>query len=126
MEIYHVLCLPLEKVRNFKEASAMMDEIDKVYTRIRTARLSFPNTEFPDNEFNGINSCDMINFVEHVLGSSLIDFHGKKLPGSMDFFHVMIALNLNCTKFFTEDRGVLGLESYQQKGNLKIIKPYRP
>lgn len=126
MEIYHVLCLPIEGIRNFDEASETMNEIDKIYNRIRTNMLSFPNTEFPDNEFDGINPCNMINFVEHVPGSSLIDFHGKKLPGSMDFLHLMVASNLNCTKFFTEDRGVIGLESYQQKGNLKIIKPYRP
>lgn len=125
MEIYHVLCLPIEKIRDLSKASEIMTEIDKVYKQIRTTMLSFPNTEFPDNEFDGINPCDMISFVEHVPGSSLIDFLGKKLPGSMDFLHVMIASNLNCTKFFTEDKGVLALESYQQKGNLKIIKPYR-
>jgi len=69
---------------------------------------------------------DLINFVKNVPGSSLIDFKGKKLPSSMDFIHLMIASNLKCEKFFTEDKGVLKLDSYKHKGNLKIVKPYKP
>ena len=126
VEIYHVLCLPLEEITDFKTASDTMDEITKMYHRIQETMLSFPNTEFPDNEYDGIDPKNLINFVESVPGSALIDFHGKKLPGSMDFIHLMIASNLKCGKFFTEDKGVLGLDSYNHKGSLKIIKPYRP
>jgi len=126
MEIYHVLCLPIQKITDLETASNTMDEVTKIYNRIQEIMLSFPNTEFPDREFDGIDSGNMINFVENVPGSALIDFHGKKLPGSMDFIHLMVASNLKCKKFFTEDRGVLNLDSYNHKGDLKIIKPYRP
>ena len=125
MEIYHVLCLPIEDMKNFENASDIMNEVTKIYNRIQTTMLSFPNTEFPDHEFDGIDPKHLINFVENVPGSALIDFHGKKLPGSMDFIHLMVASNLKCEKFFTEDRGVLSLDSYKQKGNMKIIKPYK-
>ena len=126
MEIYHVLCLPIQNIPDFETASNIMDEVRKIYNRIQETMLSFPNTEFPGQEFDGINPENMINFVENVPGSALIDFHGKKLPGSMDFIHLLVASNLKCKKFFTEDSGVLKLDSYNQKGNLKIIKPYRP
>ena len=126
MEIYHVLCLAIEKISDFDSASKAMEEVVEIYNRIKETMLSFPNTEFPDKEFDGIQPQNLINFVENVPGSSLIDFSGKKLPGSMDFIHLMIASNLKCEKFFTEDKGVLKLDSYNQKGNLKIIKPYKP
>lgn len=117
--------MPVQEAKNLKQAQEIMDEVDKVYKRIKKSMLEFPNTEFAENEFSGINPTDMINFVENVPGSSLIDFVGKKLPGSMDFMHIIIASNLNCTKFFTEDNGVLKLNSYHQKGNLQIVKPCR-
>lgn len=125
VEIYHVLCLPIEKC-DTHTASDTMKEIQETYDTIKQTMLSFPNTEFPDNEFDGIDPKTMINFVEKVPGSSLIDFAGKKLPGSMDFMHIMIASNLQCDKFFTEDRGLLLINSYKQKKNLKIIRPYLP
>ena len=126
MEIYHVLCLAIEKISDSDSASKAMEEVVEIYNRIKETMLSFSNTEFPDKEFDGIQPQNLINFVENVPGSSLIDFSGKKLPGSMDFIHLMIASNLKCEKFFTEDKGVLKLDSYNQKGNLKIVKPYRP
>lgn len=125
MEIYHVLCLPIEGIKDFENATETMKEVTKIYNIIQKTMLSFPNTEFPDHEFDGIDPKHLINFVENVPGSALIDFHGKKLPGSMDFIHLMVASNLKCDKFFTEDRGVLSLNSYNHKGNLKIIKPYK-
>ena len=125
MEIYHVLCLPIEKTNNFEEASQIMSEAKTIKNKIKQSMLSFPNTEFAEKEFDGIKPENLSDFVENVPGSNLIDFCGKKLPGSMDFIHLMIALNLRCEQFFTEDKGVLNLNSYNQKGNMKIIKPYR-
>ena len=125
MEIYHVLCLAIEKIEKFEEASKIMDEVNTMNNKIKKTLLSFPHTEFADKEFDGIKSENLIRFVENVPGSNLIDFHGAKLPGSMDFIHLMVALNLRCEKFFTADRGVLKLASYNQKGNMKIIEPYR-
>lgn len=126
MEIYHVLCLAIEQISDFEAAEEAMDEVTKTYNIIKKTMLSFPNTEFPDKEFDGIEPKNLINFVENVPGSSLIDFKGKKLPGSMDFIYLMVASNLKCEKFFTYDTGVLKLDSYGYKGNLKIVKPYRP
>ena len=128
MEIYHVLMLPIEKIKNnsLDNASQLMDEAQVIYKKIQSTMLQLPNTEFLKHEFDGINSSNMIDFVENVPGSSLIDFVGKKLPGSMDFIHIMIASNFKCTKFFTEDKGILNLNSYRQKGDMKIIRPYKP
>ncbi len=124
MEMYHVMCLPLEKLTNFQEAQTAMEQISNAYNDIRQAILQFPNTELAENEFNGIDSKNLIDFVEGVPGSSLIEFHGKKLPGSMDFIQLMVASNLNCEKFFTYDRGLLMLQSNHKKGNIDIIRPY--
>lgn len=125
MEMYHVMCLTLEKISNFKDAQTAMEAITNAYNDIKTTILHFPNTELAENEFNGIDSKNLIDFVESVPGSRLIDFHGKKFPGSMDFMQLMIASNLNCKKFFTYDEGLLKLQSNQRKGNIEIIKPYR-
>ncbi len=126
MEIYHVLCRPFDDITKFAEAESTKDEINRVYDKIKTALLSFPHTEFAENEFNGIDSMNLTNFVENVPGSKLIDFLDmRKLPGSMDFMHLMVASNLKCEKFITEDKGVILLDSYNQKGNMKIIRPYR-
>lgn len=125
MEIYHVLCLPIEKIDNFDKASQIMDEAKTIAKKIKESMLSFPNTEFAEKEFDGIKPENLSSFVENVPGSNLIDFYGKKLPGSMDFLHLIVALNLRCEKFFTYDTGVLNLDSYNQKGDMKIIKPYR-
>ena len=125
MEIYHVLCLPVAEERKFDNACRLMDEINETYGKISERLLSYPNTEFAKQEFNKIDSSTLIEFVKTVPGSSLIDFHGKKLPGSMDFIHIMIAVKLGCKKFFTEDKGVLSLDANQRKGDMKIIKPYK-
>ncbi len=106
----------IEKINDFDEARKAMDEVSAIHNTIKETMLSFPNTEFPDKEFDKIDPKTLINFVEHVPGSSLIDFYGKKLPGSMDFIHLMVASNLRCEKFFTEDKGVLKLDNYNQKG----------
>jgi len=126
MEIYHVMCLTIEKISKFEDAKEAMNQINNAYNEIKNTMLQFPYTEFVENEFAGIDPLKLIDFVEKVPGSSLIDFAGKKLPGSMDFMHVMIASNLKCEKFFTYDTGLLSLDSYQQKGNMKIIRPYKP
>jgi len=125
MEIYHVMCLPLEKITKFAEAQDAMEKITDAYKDIKKTLLHFPSTELAENEFDGLDSKKLIDFVESVPGSSLIDFAGKKLPGSMDFMHVMIASNLNCEKFFTYDEGVIMLSSNHKKGNMEIIRPYR-
>ncbi|MCH7560420.1 MAG: hypothetical protein IIC67_03465, partial [Thaumarchaeota archaeon] len=106
MEIYHVMCLPIEKITKFDEAKEAMDAIIDGYNDIKKTMLQFPNTEFVENEFYGLNSKCLIDFVESVPGSSLIDFVGKKLPGSMDFIQLMVASNLKCEKFLTYDNGV--------------------
>lgn len=126
MEIYHVMCLPIEKISKFDDAKKAMNEVTNAYNEIKNTTLQFPNTELVENEFDGIDSLKLIDFVENVPGSSLIDFFGKKLPGSMDFMHVMIASNLKCEKFFTYDNGLLSLDSNQRKGNMKILRPYKP
>lgn len=126
VEMYHVMSLPLLDAKNHKEAQEMLDEIKTTYDAIKHIILEFPNTELPDHELNGIDTEEITCFVENVPGSSLIDFVGmKKYPGSMDFIHLMVAKNLQCEKFFTDDKGVILLNSYRQKGNMKIIKPYR-
>lgn len=126
MEIYHVMCLPIQKIPKFSEAKDAMEKITDAYQDIKKAILQFPNTELPENEFDGIDSKNLIDFVENVPGSALIDFAGKKLPGSMDFMHLMIASNLKCEKFFTYDNGVIMINSNQRKGNMDIIRPYNP
>ncbi len=125
MEIYHVMCLPLEKITRFEEAKNAMESIISAYDDIKKTILQFPNTELAENEFDGIDPEDLIDFVEKVPGSSLIDFAGKKLPGSMDFIQLTVASNLKCNKFFTYDNGVLMLNSNHKKGDLDIIRPYR-
>jgi len=126
MEIYHVMCLPIEKITKFVEAKDAMDAITDAYNDIKIAILQFPNTELVENEFDGIDSKNLIDFVESVPGSALIDFAGKKLPGSMDFMHVMVASNLKCEKFFTYDNGVIMINSNHRKGSMQIIRPYKP
>jgi len=126
MEMYHVMCLPIEKITKFIEAEEAMEAITDAYHDIKKVILSFPNTELAENEFNGIDSKNLIDFVESVPGSALIDFTGKKLPGSMDFMQLMIASNLKCEKFFTYDNGVIMVNSNHRKGNMQIIRPYMP
>ncbi len=126
MELYHVMCLTIEKIPKFDDAQTAMKEITNAYNEIKNTLLQFPNTDLVENEFDGIDSLKLIDFVENVPGSSLIEYCGKKLPGSMDFMHVMIAFNLKCEKFFTYDKGLLLLDSNQQKGNMRIIRPYKP
>lgn len=126
VEMYHVMCLPLEKITNFDDAMKAMTEIRSAYDEIKKLILHFPNTNIVQNEFNGIDTEQMTIFVENVPGSKLIDFIGvRKYPGSMDFIHLMTAMNLKCEKFFTNDEGVIQLDSYNFKGNMKIIRPYR-
>jgi len=125
MEIYHVLCLPLERITNFKDAQAAIKYITVAYDDIKGTILQFPNTELAENEFDGIDSKNLIDFVESVPGSNLIEFFGKKLPGSMDFMQLMVASNLNCEKFFTYDEGLIKLQSNHKKGNIEIIRPYK-
>jgi len=126
VEMYHVMCLPLEKISRMDEAKEALDQITKAYDDIRKIILNFPNTSIAENEFDGIDTKKLTTFVENVPGSNLIDFLDKhKYPGSMDFIHLMTASNLNCEKFFTYDEGVLLLDSYRFKGNMKIIRPYR-
>ena len=125
MEMYHVMCLPLQSVTTFDDAQSAMAAITSAYNDIRETMLRFPHTDMAEGEFDGIDSKNLIDFVESVPGSSLIDFFGKKLPGSMDFIQLMVASNLNCAKFFTYDEGVIKLQSNQRKGNIQIIKPYR-
>jgi len=125
LEVYHVMCLRLEKQRNIGEAKDMLDEIRAAYADIKNTVMHFPNTEVIGDDLD-VDVEGLMNFAENVPGSNLIDFISRrKLPGSMDFLHIMIAVKNNCSKFFTEDKGVLALESYQQKGDMKIIKPYR-
>ena len=126
MEMYHVMCLPIEKISKFEEAEKAMKDIANAYNDIKTTILHFPNTDLAKNEFDGMDPLKLIDFVENVPGSSLIEYIGKKLPGSMDFMHVMIASNQKCEKFFTYDKGLLLLDSNQQKGNMRIIRPYKP
>ena len=126
VEMYHVMCFPLADIHNFKDASEAYEQIGNAYHDIKKIILQFPNTEIVEKEFDKIDTKKLTTFVENVPGSSLINFLGKKkFPGSMDFIHLMVASNLNCAKFFTEDSGVLLLDSYSHKGNMKIIKPYR-
>lgn len=126
VEMYHVMCLPLAKLSNVSQAQDALKEIVNAYDAIKTKIMEYPNTEFPEHEFNGIDTRTLTDFIEKVPGSALIDFVGmNKYPGSMDFIHLMVAMNLKCDKFFTEDKGVILLDSYNQKGNMKIIKPYR-
>ena len=126
VEMYHVMCLPLTELGTFQEVESAMDEINKAYNAIKAKIMEFPNTVFPEHEFDGLDTRELTDFVEKVPGSSLIEFvNMNKYPGSMDFIHLMIAKNLRCEKFFTYDKGVLQLDSYHQKGNMKIIKPYR-
>lgn len=125
MEIYHVLCLPIENL-NREKAEKHMDGVNKLYERISTTMLSFPNTEFTEKEFSNIDAGNMIEFVTSVPGSALIDFCGNKMPGSMDFIHIMIASSIGCKKFFTFDKGILYLDANQRKGDMKIIRPYKP
>ena len=125
MEIYHVLCLPIEKM-NLEKAEEYMMDVGKTYENISSKMLSFPNTEFTEKEFSNIDSSSMLKFAMSVPGSALIDFCGNKLPGSMDFIHIMIASSIGCKKFFTKDRGILYLDANQRKGDMKIIKPYKP
>ena len=126
MEIYHVLCLSLEENISLNVAQNTLTEITSLYNDIKKTMLQFPNTEFTEDEFNELNSTNLIDFVESVPGSSLIDFKGKKLPGSMDFMHIVIASNLKCKKFFTYDKGVLLLKSNQRTNGMDIIRPYLP
>ena len=102
-----------------------MAEIIDAYNDIKETILQFPNTELAEDEFNGISSTVLMDFVESVPGSALIDFAGKKLPGSMDFMQIMVASNLKCKKFFTYDKGVLMMNSNHRKNNMDIIRPYR-
>lgn len=125
MEIYHVMCLPIEKISKFDDAKDAMDAITDAYADIKKAMLQFPNTELVENEFDGLDSNNLIDFVESVPGSSLIEFAGKKLPGSMDFMQLMVASNLKCKKFFTYDKGVIMINSNHKKGDIEIIRPYR-
>ncbi|WP_420545507.1 hypothetical protein [Nitrosopumilus sp.] len=115
----------MEKITRFEEAKNAMESIISAYDDIKKTILQFPNTELAENEFDGIDPEDLIDFVEKVPGSSLIDFAGKKLPGSMDFIQLTVASNLKCNKFFTYDNGVLMLNSNHKKGDLDIIRPYR-
>jgi len=126
MEMYHVMCLPIEKITKFTEAKDAMKAITDAYADIKKMILQFPNTELAENEFNGIDSKNLIDFVESVPGSALIDFAGKKLPGSMDFMQLMVASNLKCEKFFTYDNGVIMINSNHKKGSIEIIRPYKP
>lgn len=125
MEMFHVMCLPIEGITKFSEAETAMTDITNAFNDIKETVLKFPNTELAENEFDGISSTDLIDFVESVPGSSLIDFAGKKLPGSMDFMQIMVASNLKCKKFFTYDKGVLMLNSNQRKNNMDVVRPYR-
>jgi len=126
VEMYHVMCLPLVEKNRFNEAKDALKQITCAYDDIKQSIMEFPNTDIQENELNGIDTKLLTSFIEKVPGSSLIDFLDKrKYPGSMDFLHLMIAANLKCEKFFTFDEGVLLLNSYQQKGNMQIIKPYR-
>lgn len=126
VEMYHVMCLPLAEISKFDEAEVALKQITEAYADIKKTILQFPNTDIVENELNGIDTKQLTTFVEHVPGSNLIDFVGmKKYPGSMDFIHLMTASNLKCEKFFTYDEGVLLLNSYAFKGNMKIIKPYK-
>jgi len=52
MEIYHVLSLVIQKINDFDTAEKAMDEVTKIYNTIKETMLSFPNTEFPDKEFD--------------------------------------------------------------------------
>lgn len=126
VEMYHVMCLPLNTITRPTDASQMFSTINEAYGEIKNTILKFPNTEIVENEFDGIDTKKLTTFVENVPGSSLINFVGmRKFPGSMDFIHLMTASNLKCAKFFTDDTGVLLLDSYNFKGDMKIIKPYR-
>lgn len=125
VEMYHVMCLTLEKITKFEEASKLHEEINKAYHEMKNIILEFPNTELVENEFNGIDTKKLTTFVENVPGSGLISFLGRKYPGSMDFIHLMTASNLKCMKFFTADEGIILLNSYNFKGDMKIIRPYR-
>src|SRR5574337_1496358 len=123
VEMYHVMCLPLLDARKFQDASDMYEEINQAYYDIKKTILQFPNTEITENELGGIDTKKLTTFVENVPGSSLINFHGmKKYPGSVDFIHLMTAFNIKCEKFFTNDEGVIQLNSYNHKGNMQIIK----
>lgn len=126
VELYHVMCKPLQDLNTFDDSQEALKEIDKVYETIKRKIMEFPNTEFPEHEFDKIDTRMLTDFVEKVPGSALIDFVGvNNYPGSMDFIHLMVAMNLKCDKFFTDDKGVIALNSYNQKGNMQIIKPYR-
>lgn len=126
IEMYHVMCLPLVDIKKFEQASDAIQEINSAYMEIKKTLLQFPHTEIVENEFNGIDTKLMTAFVENVPGSNLIDFLDmRKYPGSMDFIHLMTASNLKCEKFFTNDNGILLLNPYNHKGNMKIIKPQR-
>lgn len=126
VEMYHVMCLPLLDAKKQDEASQMFKDINEAYAGIKETILKFPNTEIVENEFNNIDTKKMTTFVENVPGSSLVNFIGlKKLPGSMDFIHLMTASNLKCKQFITNDNGVVLLDSYAHKGDMKIIRPYK-
>lgn len=126
VEMYHVMCLPLEKITRIAEAADALQQIRDAYFDIKRIILQFPNTEIAENELDGIDTKSLTTFVENVPGSKIADFLGmRKFPGSMDFMHLVTAANLKCDKFFTEDKGVLLLDSYNYKGNMKIVKPYR-
>lgn len=126
VEMYHVMCTALEKITKFEEASELHEEINKAYHDMKGIILKFPNTELAENEFNGIDTKKLTTFVENVPGSGLISFQGlRKYPGSMDFIHIMTASNLKCMQFITADEGVILLDSYAHKGNMKIIRPYK-
>lgn len=126
VEMYHVMCKPLEEIRRLDEAEEALKQITGAYNEIKTIIMEFPNTDIKENELNGVDTKLLTTFIENVPGSNLINFlDRRKYPGSMDFLHLMTASNLKCDKFFTDDAGLILLDSYRQKGNMKIIKPYR-
>jgi len=87
--------------------------------------MHFPNTEFIGDDLD-VDAEGLMNFAENVPGSNPIGFISRsKLPGSVDFLHMVIAAKNNRSKFFTEGKGALALDSCQQKGDMKIVKPYR-
>ena len=62
MEMFHVMCLPLEDITKFDEAQEAMTDITSAYNDIKETILRFPNTELAENEFTGISSTDFLLF----------------------------------------------------------------
>ena len=64
MEIYHVLCLPVQKAKNHDEALRMMETANTLSETISKNMLALPYAEFVDNEFDKIEPRSMIDFVK--------------------------------------------------------------